>query len=57
MNYIVLVATLEDILEIEIFSPCRPSINALTHLYRRIYGQYASVRGVFTPDQYANLPF
>lgn len=57
MNYIVLVSTPEDILEIEIFSAYRPTMKALTLLYRRMYGQYANVRGIFTSHQYANLPF
>lgn len=57
MNYIVLVSTPEDILEIEIFSPHVPSRKALSDLYCRIYGNLAYVRGIFTSHQYANLPF
>lgn len=57
MNYIVLVSTPGDILEIEIFSPHFPSRKALSDLYCRIYGNLAYVRGIFTSHQYANLPF
>lgn len=57
MNYIVLVSTPEDILEIEIFSPHIPPIKALSDLYRRMYGNLAYIRGIFTSHQYANLPF
>lgn len=58
MNYIAIVHTPEgEVQEIEIFACQRPTNSVMSLLCRTTFGAKASLRGIFSQQEYANLAF
>lgn len=58
MNYIAIVHTPEgDVQEIEIFACQRPTNSAMSLLCRLTFGAGASLRGIFSQQEYSSLAF